>query len=354
MALRREDAAAIASTAQRLGVDPKTLGALFELESGTDPNIWGGAGGQYRGLIQFGPGARKEVGLPSGPMTISEQLPYVEKYFQQRGFQPGKHGPTELYRTVLVGNPGQSGTDSFGTNSDSAAQRMLPGGDLYKRFSGKFDSALGGNTAALAPELKALNGIVPGEGRSTASRTVDPLAAVAAVMAAQGGIETRKAMGEAAQLAVIQALLPQGSLTGSGGGATPVVSPQATGIGSDTTYIQGGWGPAGANHYGPHFDIKGIDNSYFDRVALDDYVRVNGKPLSSGQTVAGGEFGASRDGGARKHTGWDYAFGPNAALTLTGGAQWLGSQPTDYGDAAQFRLPDGRTFKILHGKLNRA
>jgi hypothetical protein len=60
-------------------------------------------------------------------MSIAEQMPYVEKYFQQRGFTPGKHGTTELYRTVLVGNPRQSGTDSFGTNSDKAAERMKPG-----------------------------------------------------------------------------------------------------------------------------------------------------------------------------------------------------------------------------------
>lgn len=139
MSLSLQDAQAIAGTAQRLGVDPRTLGALMEMESGLDPNIWGGAGGQYRGLIQFGPGARKEVGLPDRKMSIAEQMPFVEKYFQQRGFTPGKHGTTELYRTVLVGNPRQSGTDSFGTNSDAAAKRMMPGGDLYQRFSGKFD-----------------------------------------------------------------------------------------------------------------------------------------------------------------------------------------------------------------------
>ena len=57
----------------------------MELESNMDPNIIGGAGNNYRGLIQFGPGAR-QVGLPDGPMTISQQMPYVEKYFAQRGF----------------------------------------------------------------------------------------------------------------------------------------------------------------------------------------------------------------------------------------------------------------------------
>jgi len=172
MALSVQDAQAIAAAARRLGVDPGTLGGLMELESGVDPNIWGGAGGRYRGLIQFGPEARKEVGLPDKPMSISEQMPYVEKYFQQRGFTPGKHGATELYRTVLVGNPHQSGTDSFGTNSDRAAQKMLPGGEYYERFKKKFDPAFqsgGGSTLLSAP--------------SQAS----PRAAVAGASAAAGG-----------------------------------------------------------------------------------------------------------------------------------------------------------------------
>lgn len=129
-----EESRAIADTANRLGVDPYSLGALINLETATtwNPNKWGGAGDNYRGLIQFGPGARKETGLPDRPMTIIEQLPYVEKYFQQRGFKPGEHGVTQLYRTVLVGNPYQSGTDSFGTNSDKAATEMMPGGAHYK------------------------------------------------------------------------------------------------------------------------------------------------------------------------------------------------------------------------------
>ena len=143
MSINREDALAVISSANRLGVDPGVLAGLMELESNMDPNIIGGAGGNYRGLIQFGPGARQEVGLPDGPMTITQQMPYVEKYFAQRGFTPGKHDATALYRTVLVGNPYQSGTDSFGTNSDSAAKRMMPGGDLYQRGKAKLEAGLG-------------------------------------------------------------------------------------------------------------------------------------------------------------------------------------------------------------------
>lgn len=143
MSLTKQDALAITQLGRRLGVDPYSLAGLMELESGIRPNVWGGSGGKYFGLIQFGPGARKEVGLPMRNMTVAEQIPYVEKYFKQRGFTPGKHGVTQMYRTVLVGNPYQSGTDSFGTSSDKAAKRMLPGGDLYQRAKSKLDKALG-------------------------------------------------------------------------------------------------------------------------------------------------------------------------------------------------------------------
>jgi hypothetical protein len=131
--LTPEDKTAFIQTSKQLGLDPYEFGGLIQLESGFRPNVWGGAGGQYRGLIQFGPGARKEVGLPSKEMTIAEQLPYVKKYFDQRGYKPGM-GIEKAYATVLVGNPGGSlsAKDSFGTSVGAAAPRMKPGGDLYK------------------------------------------------------------------------------------------------------------------------------------------------------------------------------------------------------------------------------
>lgn len=169
MTLSQGDISAVKNLASRLKVDPGTLGALFELESGFNsdsPNRWGGQGGNYVGLIQFGPGARKEVGLPNRKMSIQEQIPYVEKYFGQRGFTPGKHGPTELYRTVLVGNPYQKGTDSWGTNSDSAAKRMMPGGDLYQKAIEKLginksDSTNTTVQSAANPNLNSTN-TIPG------------------------------------------------------------------------------------------------------------------------------------------------------------------------------------------------
>jgi hypothetical protein len=122
--------------------------------------------------------------------------------------------------------------------------------------------------------------------------------------------------------------------------------PQAS---ADGRYIEGNIGPTST---GAHFDIKRSDRGFWDRNTLDSYVLVNGEPLSSGKTVDGGRFGASRSYGA--HRGWDFAFGGRGVLTLTNGAVWLGSSSTKHGDKARFRTPDGAVYEILHGKFEPA
>lgn len=112
------------------------------------------------------------------------------------------------------------------------------------------------------------------------------------------------------------------------------------------TYVQGSIGPTST---GPHFDIKRQGGAYFSRTELDQFVEVNGEPLSRGTTVKGGEFGASRSYGS--HNGWDFAFSGSAALKLKNGAKWVGVTSTSNGDKATFRTPDGRLFEILHGRF---
>ena len=111
-------------------------------------------------------------------------------------------------------------------------------------------------------------------------------------------------------------------------------------------YIEGSIGPTST---GPHFDIKRLDGAFFARNFLDQFVRVNGGPLSAGRTVQGGEFGASRSYG--EHRGWDYAFGGGAALELMNGAMFQSNRSTIHGDATVFTTPDGSQFQILHGKF---
>ena len=130
--------------------------------------------------------------------------------------------------------------------------------------------------------------------------------------------------------------------------AATTISPTGA-VSAAGRYMQGGIGPKGPNQYGPHFDIKRSDGGFYSRTALDPYVQVNGRPLSSGVTVPGGEYGAPRSYGG--HAGWDYAFGGSAAMTLTGGAKWMGNQKGDYGDATAFMTPDGKVYKVIHGKF---
>jgi hypothetical protein len=123
---------------------------------------------------------------------------------------------------------------------------------------------------------------------------------------------------------------------------------QSNAIQGTTTgrYVEGNIGPTST---GPHFDIKREDRGRWEREALDQYVHVDGNPLSSGRTVGGGVYGAPRSYGT--HRGWDFAFGGGTSLTLTNGAVWLDSRPTRHGDKARFRTPDGQVYEILHGEF---
>lgn len=411
MTFAPEDAQAILSTANRLGVDPRTLGALMELESNVNPNVWGGAGGQYRGLIQFGPGARKEVGLPDGPMTIAQQMPYVEKYMLQRGFQPGKHGPTELYRTVLVGNPSQSGTDSFGTNSDRAAARMTPGGDLYQRFSKRFDPIISSTSSAkpatlaaptTAPVATADNPVanmlagfadsqlqladqsarqarqlqerqqmnqllrsVVSAGKGGGGALAGFLAGMQSQrMAGDGlgldrsGVETManatsipasafSALMRAAQPSSTPAPAPVTATVATGSGSTGVAAANAI---QPTTgnlapvYTTSGIGPTST---GPHLDIKPLNRQRFDPKALDDYIRVDGKNLTSFPITD------TWDGHiARGSYGIDFGTPDGGKVTLHNGAEVVAMNPTEHGDKLIIRTPRG-DFSFLHGRAFR-
>jgi hypothetical protein len=112
-------------------------------------------------------------------------------------------------------------------------------------------------------------------------------------------------------------------------------------------YMQGNVGPTST---GDHFHVMRRDGSYYGRSDLDKYVEVNGRPLSSGVTVPGGEYGAERSYGP--HSGRDYAFRKGASLGLMNGAQWIGNKPgTGVGDRTAFMTPDGKVYEIIHGRF---
>ena len=135
--LPQADRAAIFDAARKLKLNPYELGGFLSLESGTnmDPNIRGGAGGNYYGMIQFGPDEQKKYLDPSrmGQYTRAEQMPKAVQFLTDRGYKPGM-GIDRAYATVLGGNPNISlnAKDSFGTSVAGASKRFKQGGDLYE------------------------------------------------------------------------------------------------------------------------------------------------------------------------------------------------------------------------------
>ena len=135
--LPQADRAAIFDAARKLKLNPYELGGFLSLESGTnmDPNIRGGAGGNYYGMIQFGPDEQKKYLDQSrmGQYTRAEQMPKAVQFLTDRGYTPGM-GIDRAYATVLGGNPNISlnAKDSFGTSVAGASKRFKQGGDLYE------------------------------------------------------------------------------------------------------------------------------------------------------------------------------------------------------------------------------
>ena len=129
-------AAAIVQAAQQLGLDPSEFAALMSWESaGTfNPNIRGGDGNAYKGLIQFSPSNQQQYGT-GGQQSIAQQMPAIVEYLQDRGFRPGEHNIQHAYSAVLVGNADESYwhlRDSNGTSVRNAAPRFQQG-DHYER-----------------------------------------------------------------------------------------------------------------------------------------------------------------------------------------------------------------------------
>jgi len=129
---------AIVSAANELGVRPEDLAAVISQETmGTfDPQIIGGEGNNYKGLIQFGIPERETYGYRDN-MTFEEQiLGPVVRYLKDRGVKKG-HGVKEIYAAILTGNvstlqtDGLKRKDSFGTSVESALPNLNQGGSHY-------------------------------------------------------------------------------------------------------------------------------------------------------------------------------------------------------------------------------
>jgi lambda family phage tail tape measure protein len=123
---------ALIGIGKRLGISPLDLALVIQAESGGNPSIVGGAGGNYQGLIQFGPSERRQYGYRRG-MGFEEQLGPggpVENYLKDRFRGAGRstQGASllDLYTTVLAGNPGANpdARDSFGNSARSQVAKI--------------------------------------------------------------------------------------------------------------------------------------------------------------------------------------------------------------------------------------
>lgn len=113
--LAPEDAAAIAASAKKLGVSPNDLQAVIQYESGFNPSRFGGKGGKYLGLIQFGPEEQQTYGVRPG-QSVKEQLNSVERFLKDRGLRPGDDLST-MYKIINGGNRNVSGGASDGNGT---------------------------------------------------------------------------------------------------------------------------------------------------------------------------------------------------------------------------------------------
>jgi hypothetical protein len=136
---------AVITAARQLGIDPLVLAAVISQETGGTfaKDIKGGAGGNYQGLIQFGPTERRTYGFRQG-MSFEEQvLGPVVRYLKARGVKPG-HGAAEVYAAILTGNVaniaqgGLDWKDSFGTSVRKSLPALTRGGHYQnaRRFLG--------------------------------------------------------------------------------------------------------------------------------------------------------------------------------------------------------------------------
>ncbi|OCC01844.1 hypothetical protein BA190_26900 [Labrys sp. WJW] len=115
----------IREAAAQLGTTPEDLATVISYETigSFNPSKWGGKGGNYMGLIQFGPSERKQFGAYEG-QSFRDQMGAVVRYLKARGFQPGMD-IYDLYSTINAGQPGRYNASDGNGTVRGHVQRML-------------------------------------------------------------------------------------------------------------------------------------------------------------------------------------------------------------------------------------
>jgi hypothetical protein len=115
MKLAASDIAYLRDRAASAGYNADDLLKVINYESSGRPDVWGGKGGKYFGLLQFGPEERKQFGVDTVHPNARNQIDAGFRFLEARGFKPGM-GVMDMYSTVLAGSPGHyNRSDGAGT-----------------------------------------------------------------------------------------------------------------------------------------------------------------------------------------------------------------------------------------------
>ena len=123
----------IAKSAERLGINPEHWAAAISYETGGtfSTSKWGGKGGAYLGLIQFGPWEQQHYGVTPGD-SFEKQLAAAEQFMKDRGLKPGM-GMLDIYSTINAGRPGlYHRSDRPGMTVASHVAEILGGDHMAK------------------------------------------------------------------------------------------------------------------------------------------------------------------------------------------------------------------------------
>lgn len=126
------------AAAKELGIDPIDLATVIAYETnGTfSPSIMGGKGGNYMGLIQFGPAERRQFGAHSAQTGDEQLMESVVPYLKTRGFKPGM-SILDLYSTINAGTPGRyNASDKPGMTVRSHVAGMKPFAKMAAAYLG--------------------------------------------------------------------------------------------------------------------------------------------------------------------------------------------------------------------------
>ncbi|WP_189522430.1 MULTISPECIES: phage tail length tape measure family protein [unclassified Mesorhizobium] len=221
----------IRSLAGNIGAEPRDLAALMSFESGFRPQVMGGAGGKYRGLIQMGPWEQAHYGLNDNT-SLGDQFGMIEQFFKDRGFKPGMSG-LDLYSTVNAGSPGRYGASdaanggTWGTVADKWNFQMgshfekadqLLGVDKFNAALGKATNSLGGFDSTVTNSIKAITSSIGGTGSpfgsagmwsALASPGFNPAPGGFAEMLGLGGAPTASSGGGGGFLSMLFGFLPK-------------------------------------------------------------------------------------------------------------------------------------------------